>query len=419
MNNKIINLKFPYEHKSEKVGLEIKDGKIFFTFPVAYYDDKKEDLSVDILDEEYRKAVLNLLRLLSRYRQKREIENYNQENSKFPIEAYLWIIRDYIENGNYRDSEIRYKVNGNGKINWKKTIKNNKIFLENENLVYKELITKQIKYDVENQITNIHDFCVQTAINIFGFIYGIPLKKVSNRSIKNEIKLQWIQILRKELLQTFNDHKISLLKNMIDMLQSLDINKLNSNEFSLVAEDFNYVFERLVDEKFGNVDSGYYNPQGEWILDGEKFPSSQMRPDTIHIDDKAIYIIDSKYYMYGYTKDKRQDKLPDISSIHKQITYAQYIDNPLNKLNLDNKKIFNIFILPKNGKFISQNNLIKKELKNDISYIGYARLKNKSKKEYDNIYTFLINLRKLVENNLNERCFEEIKEVTNELTASK
>lgn len=417
--NNPINLIFPYGNKPEKVGLEISENEVTFTFPINYYHNNGEKkISCYSLNEkkeyeDYRKTILILLRLLSKYRDENEVKNYNKNENNFPIEAYLWIIRDYIENGIYKDSETYYCINGKGKINWKKTIKQGKTFLDNENLVYKDLIKRKVNYNIENQITEIHTFCVQKAISILGFIYGLPPKKFKNIKISDEIKLQWLQILRKELLVSYNDHKISLLKNMIDMLQSQDANKFNSHEFSLVTNDYDYVFERLVDDKFGNVCSSDYNPQGEIKLEDEGISSAgQMRPDTICIDDSGIYIIDSKYYTYGYVGDRKGGTLPDISSINKQITYAQYIQNPLNNLNPNNKEIYNIFLLPKNVDYDDKNGIVKSELRDDLSYIGYANIKNRYQDKYDYIYMFLINFTKLVENELSEECLEEIKRIT-------
>ena len=194
------------------------------------------------------------------------------------------------------------------------------------------------------------------------------------------------------------------------MLQSQDINKFNSCEFNLVTKDYNYIFERLVDEKFGNVNSSDYNPQGEIHLSENKkaISAGQLRPDSINVDNEGIYIFDSKYYTYSFFEN---GTLPDVSSINKQITYAQYINNPLNNLNPENKKIYNIFILPKNDNYIDTNKIVKEKFRSDLSYIGYSNIKNNNQNSYDNIYMFLINFRKLVENKIDGKCFNEIKRI--------
>ena len=68
--------------------------------------------------------------------------------------------------------------------------------------------------------------------------------------------------------------------------------------------------------------------------------------------EQKIFVLDSKYYQYGATKNPNH--LPDSASVIKQLAYAEYIDNPKNKIklpsdiqqNLDSQKIYNAFIMP-------------------------------------------------------------------------
>ena len=408
-----VKLIFPCNVKPDKIGLEIHENDVTFTFPVNYYQNNSikeiECNSLNEINKEYSNSIVTLTKLLSKYKESKDIEDYFNNENKFPIEAYLWIFRDYLKNGIYKDSENYYCVNGNGKINWKNTIKKGKTFLGTDNLVYKDIIKKNTRYNVVNQITEIHRICVQKAIYIIGPFYGISSKKIKTK-ITEEIKNSWVGILKKELLISYNDYKIELLRKLIYLLQSQDINKFNSCEFNLVTKDYNYIFERLIDEKFGNVNSSDYNPQGEIHLSENKkaISAGQLRPDSINVDNEGIYIFDSKYYTYSFFEN---GTLPDVSSINKQITYAQYINNPLNNLNPENKKIYNIFILPKNDDYIDTNKIVKEKFRSDLSYIGYSNIKNNNQNSYDNIYMFLINFRKLVENKIDEKCFNEIKRI--------
>ena len=68
--------------------------------------------------------------------------------------------------------------------------------------------------------------------------------------------------------------------------------------------------------------------------------------------EQKIFVLDSKYYQYGATKNPNH--LPDSASVVKQLSYAEYIANPKNKIklpsdiqqNLDSQKIYNAFIMP-------------------------------------------------------------------------
>ena len=68
-------------------------------------------------------------------------------------------------------------------------------------------------------------------------------------------------------------------------------------------------------------------------------------------DNQKVFVLDSKYYRYGETKNPNH--LPDSSSVVKQIAYAQYIENPEKntipedvKKYTSNNQIYNAFILP-------------------------------------------------------------------------
>ncbi len=62
-----------------------------------------------------------------------------------------------------------------------------------------------------------------------------------------------------------------------------------------------------------------------------------------------VYVLDAKYYKYGATK--RAVDLPESTSINKQITYGEYIDEQKNFVKYgDNMKVYNAFLMPFNSK---------------------------------------------------------------------
>ena len=144
----------------------------------------------------------------------------------------------------------------------------------------------------------------------------------------------------------------------------------------------------MIDSLFNGLeDTNEFNPKGEWFLeDRGTFDSSSLRPDTVLLDDKAVYIIDSKYYRYGATGDIKNG-LPTTQSIQKQITYAKHTYESKNK----EVEIYNAFLLPYD---------IKKDKEvGPMRHIGYARSKwEKQNRSYEKIHTFLIDLRFVIRN---------------------
>ena len=152
---------------------------------------------------------------------------------------------------------------------------------------------------------------------------------------------------------------------------------------------FEKVWENLIEKTFGTEkgdNKAKYFPKATWhLIDGVVRETNPLLPDTIMInhDDNSLYVIDAKYYRYGITKV--DSHLPNMSSIAKQITYAQYIDR---HFNFDSVR--NVFILPFNAK------------DNKMSvyhYSGWAIADwIEDTYEYKNIYTILVDTKYLMKN---------------------
>jgi len=87
------------------------------------------------------------------------------------------------------------------------------------------------------------------------------------------------------------------------------------------------------------------------------FTISSGRPDTILEIDGYLYIIDAKYYQFGFGSKK---SLPPTSDVMKQVAYQKYW---LDKLNYSEDKVVNVFALPSNASIF-------------IDYIGFASYQN-------------------------------------------
>lgn len=146
----------------------------------------------------------------------------------------------------------------------------------------------------------------------------------------------------------------------------------------------------MIDAIFGTEkDMRNFNPKAKWQLvknDFAETDSSDLRPDTILQNGEDIYILDSKFYRFGFTG--REEDLPETTSIQKQITYGDYIKRN-SKIKVNN--IYNAFLLPYDKKrevFQSNDNL---------QYIGFAKSTWKDNSEgYEFVHAFLIDLKHVV-----------------------
>lgn len=157
---------------------------------------------------------------------------------------------------------------------------------------------------------------------------------------------------------------------------------------NIAAPCFEYIWEYMVNSVYGNLDPKLYFPNSKYnLVDFDKdIESSALRPDTVLEVEKDLYILDSKYYKYGITKNPSD--LPSTDSIQKQITYGDHAKNKIQK----HQKIFNAFIIPYN----KRNN--KFGLDKNIEYVGFAESSWRNSKElYDHISVILVDTKFLID----------------------
>ena len=205
-----------------------------------------------------------------------------------------------------------------------------------------------------------------------------------------------------------------LVSYMIDVIEFLDKSG-DSKNFTYGTNEFEYIWENMVDSAFGEKNKTKYYPHCYWDIDGKEYSSDQLefkqsalRPDTIMITDKGTenqktFVLDSKYYRYG--ESKQLNHLPMSGSIIKQIAYAEYIENKENsgELTHKSKAIYNAFIMPYESKKMDEN----------MKFVGSARTDYKTgDKTYYKIKAILVDTKWLMENhNRNDKMIKELAEL--------
>ena len=355
--------------------------------------------------------MLNLIGVLSSlgyanesFIQKQKVTH--NENVVFPIHAYLYLIKDFLSNGYYFEKEVVYEKSTHGKANWTKTVKQVKPFLQDSRIFYTEFITRKIEHNENQLISQIHQYCVWESFSKIGWLFSsfIPVKP----RIKFNKSL-FLSIIKSKVSQTFNEKTILLFNYMIDVIEFLD-KSCETKNFTYGTNEFEYIWEMMVDSVFGEKNKTKYYPHCYWEIEGKEYSSDQiefrhssLRPDTIMITDKGsenqrIFVLDSKYYKYG--ESKKLNHLPMSGSIIKQIAYAEYIENKENIGELNKSKaIYNAFIMP----FESKNS-------KNMKFVGSAKADYKiGDKSYYNIKAILIDTKFLMENYVhNDKMIKEL-----------
>ncbi len=347
------------------VGIKIANNQVEFHYPETYI------LSND--ERELRRQLLAVLRTVSLAKTKTsDLSRYNTKHTNenvFPLASYLWIINDYLTYGRYENREKQYQSGAKGKINWKKTLHSNPIISE-KNIIYTNIVSEK-KSQIDNLLTEIYNYCVRKSVDSIGWLYGVAFD--SNgvdyyKLFEAKYKL-YLSTVNTELTHTFDDIKKIRLNNMRNVLTGLDDEMISTRDIIYGVDSYDYVYERMVDAMFSRVENikDFY-PSATWDLVLEKAPvkSSNLRPDTVLVKNKKVYILDAKYYRYGTTF--RVNDIPETTSIQKQITYGEYV-KMVKTGQYD--AVYSAFVMP----YSKTNNEHKDKLKNNLEFVGIANAK--------------------------------------------
>lgn len=320
------------------VGLKCENGEFSVHFPLGF------EVSAD--DKELRKDIILLLDTIASTTAKMDSNIYNPakqyDHTMFPIQAYMAIIKDYYERGYYKERETQYIVAKRGKIDWNRTIKTQRPYVQNNNVFYLDFVTKKNQVNEDELISLIHEYCVYESFCKIGWLFTAHIPKTPR--IKYNEKL-FKSVLLQKISKTFNDRNRKLFRDMLAIVvYEGDSNA--GNDYKYGTDRFEYVWENLIDRVYGIAGKEKYFPKTSWIIDGKKYENACLEPDTIMLWNGNVYVLDAKYYKYGVTR--RPSDLPESTSINKQITYGEYIaeQEKFKQLHGESFKVFNAFLLP-------------------------------------------------------------------------
>lgn len=331
--------------KSELVNDEYK---ITVNFPIGYSISKEE--------KNVRKEIFDLFSILQSYNSRQsEVAQMSSEQVlktiRFPVQAYLRVMRHYLHYGFYKDTEENYQLGLCGPVSMSRTISRVQPIVQKSGFVFPNLIVRKNNDTDKEIITEINRYCVYESYLKIGWLYNQKLPPQPN--IKNPNLKAYAIVLKQRLVNTNKDSIKQLFQSMLAIIEfrnSAD----NPNEFYFGTNKFAYVWEKLIDATYGIENKRDYFPKTNWKL---RFPESKtinnpvIEPDTIMLYDDKIFVLDAKYYKYGITKNDQD--LPKSTDINKQISYAEYIatNDKFKKYAFNEKCILNAFIMPFNKEF--------------------------------------------------------------------
>lgn len=317
------------EKGTESVGLSIKTTeKIQVSFPIGYQVDPES------LQEE----VKTLLKFLARTSPIGFMKEPNE--SLYPISSALFILNHFKEHGLYQESTLETQKNGLGKINWKRTIKENNPRI-NGHILYQNIWKDKINYYAEKEIQNIEKYCLLQISKTIGVFFDFYYQDYPKDTYHKE---EMLEILRKERKKVNQDSKLRLLDALEDYIQSTSFGFSKKTEYYLKYKEFQYIFQDLVDclGVKGEEKQNFYPSAGYYyLINDEKNKEIKVKkemPDTVIKAQKGyeefIFLLDAKYYEVG--------TFPNEYDIFKQVRYEEYITEKTKNEYI----ILNAFVLP-------------------------------------------------------------------------
>lgn len=314
------------------------------------------------------KQVLQVLRRYGAREQKIQMFNGDGQTKQFNLLAViLFLFDDYIQYGLYSQSENIIELNGEGEIQWEKTISDGFVFIRNNRPNYVELFTKRSKNQENDYFRELHKYvltvCTQELIESgLLTLFDIEPQVLSEKAMSEFGEKEYILYrLESELNVQFNSRKQILLKTLYAFFSQRKTEQDHYGFSMFGTNSFNLVWEKVCSEVLGNklntqlqylplpagVPETYSpdsclidiieKPQWEGLSpDGLAFikeATDTLTPDLIcinqHGNNTTFCIFDAKYYCIQLDRNKALRGQPGVGDITKQylyqLAYSQFV----------------------------------------------------------------------------------------------
>ncbi len=360
------------------VGVIYIDGYLLCCYPKYLFTyDSIEDKS------SCRNLLKQVLKVLHRYNtNSQSIQLYSEDNkssSVSRISMIMALLDDYFQNGLYFNTQNVHEFNGDGEINWNRTINFIHPLWQEGDPYYLNFWTRRNTIDDKGFIQRIHE-CLLTIcsreleeISLLDLldINSVYLTELSLNDLGTRDYLLWR--ITNELNLEFNSRKQYVLKLMAALLNdsSSMIGEDNIDLFGTTS--FNLVWETVCAEVFDNkltiplsdlplstvkipLNTLGVKPRTlkdlierpNWIsIDGAVAFSDTLKPDLISVERHenvcSFVILDAKYYTMRIESNKVEGQ-PGVGDVTKQylyqLAYKDFIE--LNGI----QEVKNCFLMP-------------------------------------------------------------------------
>lgn len=369
------------DFKFEYVGIIIFEDNVLYCYP-KYFPKK------DAIDNDF-KQVIEVIKKFNKQRNNSVYQNDDFEDSQYNmLSLMLFFIEDFYENGLYTKTQKVLEINGNGDIDWNRTINQGFPIIQKGKPYYTELQTGYHQNDLVNYFRLLHksiiSYCSKT-LQSYDLLELFDLNSVelSSKSWDEDFgDKEFIkQRLQKELNVEFNTHKRELLTAMYSFICNDNSTRENiltlfgSNEYYYIWENMcAEIFDDNLDDALGvlfndKLDERYFSASTELkniinrpriYLDDvdDEFP--RLIPDSVILTDdmNQLIILDGKYR--NLYKDKSMEDTLSLYDVNKQFLYQLAFSELIDVQQIDCVK--NALLFPTYGKEVINKGFIESDM---------------------------------------------------------
>ena len=209
-------------YKFQYVGIIIIDDIVINCYP-------KYITNEDNIEHEF-KEIMSVIKKYDRSKDSLGYENLEFDDISYNrLSLMLFFIEDYFENGIYTNIEEILEINGNGEIDWNRTINDNFPLIQKNKPYYIELQTKNNINNVFDYFRLLHEFVVTECSKFFEKhelldLFDLTSVELSDKCQENFGDIEFIlNKIDKQLNIEFNTRKRTLLKLMHNYFESKNV----------------------------------------------------------------------------------------------------------------------------------------------------------------------------------------------------
>ena len=246
------------------------------------------------------------------------------------LDILLELLRFNRENTDYLTFVLKNLHSGLNKINWMRTIARSEAFIQDGVPIYMNPVNRKRQVNFDEELIIIFFSILNFIHETYGFSVSIPFgfELIKGKMFKRWLDGYGVRRLRQIKYKYFSDKSLKMWELCYAFFDSTHkISIATDRREYLIAQNFNIVFEAMIDELIGDKNV----PKGLKEQEDGKMVDHLYRYKGLIEDDKDIYYIgDSKYYKIG-------DSLGN-GAVYKQYTYARNVIQWNLNLFLDNNK---------------------------------------------------------------------------------